>query len=86
MAARGCRRPRLRKDDELCFCPPAGMGYGPRQVLAQKFINGWVGKQWMDRANSRAADESVTEAELWELLWEIEDHANDAYAMWRNTL
>lgn len=82
---RRCKRPSKHADDRLCFCPEEGKGYGVRQVLAQKFINGWVNETWLRSANEKAANDNVSEQELWELLFKIEDAANDAYGMWRET-
>lgn len=81
-----CRRPGRDYEDVLCFCPPDGAGYGPRQVLAQPFINGWVNETWARLAQSQAADATVSEYELWALLFKIEDAANEAYSFWRQTL
>jgi hypothetical protein len=54
-------------------------------VLAQPFINGWVNEMWAQLARRQAADATVSEAELWALLFQIEDAANGAYSMWRET-
>lgn len=81
-----CTNPKLHEDDRLCFCPEEGSGYSVRQVLAQKFTNWWVTKGWALYANKLASDGSMTEGDLWDLLWQIEDAANDAYGMWRQML
>lgn len=82
---RKCTRPDKREYDRLCFCPVPGRGYGVRQVLARPFINGWVNEMWMREAHKIAANESASEEALWALLWRIEEAANDAYGMWRQT-
>jgi len=83
-ALRHCTRPAVHGDDRLCFCPEPGRGYGVRQVLARPFINGWVNETWMRRAREASADPIRSEAELFAILWDIEDAANTAYALWRD--
>jgi len=60
-----------------------GRGYGPRQVLAAPFINGWLGEGLTRAANNLAADESVSEERLWRMLFTLEDEASGALEMWR---
>lgn len=84
MSTKGCTRPNLEEDDRLCFCPRQyGENFTHRMVLAQPFINGWVGETWMARAHAKAADPNATEEDLRKLLWDIEDAANGAYMLWR---
>lgn len=83
MSTRHCTRPTVHLDDRLCFCPDSGRDV--RQVLAQTFINGWVGEAWMRDAKAKAADPLATDEDLRALLWAIEDAANCAYWLWRDT-
>ncbi len=68
----------------ICLCPVEGRGYGPRQVLAQQFINGWLGERLTKAANALAADESVSEERLWRMVATLEDEASGAYEVWRS--
>jgi hypothetical protein len=77
---RGCRNPNRPC---ICLCPMPGRGYGPRQVLASTFINGWLGEGLTRAANKLAADESVSEERLWRMLFTLEDEASAALEMWR---
>lgn len=75
-----CRNPNR---PTICLCPPEGGGYGPRQVLAEKFINGWLGEGLTGAANALAADESASEDRLWRMLFTLEDEASGAMELWR---
>jgi hypothetical protein len=75
-----CRNP---ERPSICLCPLSGRGYGPRQVLASAFINGWLGEGLTRSANALAADESVSEERLWRMLFTLEDEASGAMEMWR---
>lgn len=75
-----CRNP---KRVGVCLCPAEGRGSGPRQVLAQQFINAWLGAGLTGAANALAADESVSEERLWKMLFTLEDEASGALEMWR---
>jgi hypothetical protein len=75
-----CRNP---DKPGICLCPIDGRGYGPRQVLARKFINGWLGQGLTQAANALAADESASEERLWRMLFTLEDEASGALEMWR---
>lgn len=77
---RGCRNPRR---PSICLCPIPSRGYGPRQVLASTFINGWLSEGLTRAANRLAADESVSEERLWLMLFTLEDEASGAMEMWR---
>lgn len=77
-----CRNPD-RKRISICLCPPADRGYGPRQVLASKFINGWLSEGLMSAANALAADDTVSEERLWRMVFTLEDYATDAYELWK---
>ena len=79
-----CRRPGRHEDDDLCFCPedPSDV----RRLLAQSFINGWVGEQWYPEAKRLANDPAASQGQLDALLAKIEESANDCYGMWRQTL
>lgn len=68
----------------ICLCPVDGRGYGPRQVLASEFINGWLARELTKAANALAADSSVSEERLWRMLFTLEDEASGSYEMWRN--
>jgi hypothetical protein len=78
-----CKNPNRHPDDELCFCP--GEERTVRQALAKPWINGWIGGRLMKQANELAADERATEEKLWEMLFWLEDNANGAYGMWRQS-
>lgn len=69
----------------ICLCPINHRGYGPRQVLAQKFINGWLSERHVRDANALATDDTVPEKKLWQMLFELEDFATDSYEMWKST-
>lgn len=77
---RCCRNPNR---PGICLCPMPGRGYGPRQVLASTFINGWLSEGLKRAANRLAADESVSEERLWLMLFTLEDEASGAMEMWR---
>jgi hypothetical protein len=68
----------------ICLCPIPGRGHGVRQVLAQTWINGWLGEGLTKAANALAADEAVSEERLWRMLKTLEDEVNGAFGMWRN--
>lgn len=76
-------RTKNRESDELCFCP--GKDVSVRQVLGQKFINGWVGEGLTRAANALAADDAASEERLWRMVATLEDEANGAYEMWKQT-
>lgn len=76
-------RTKNRERDELCFCPDKGVTV--RQVLSRKFINGWVGEGLTKAANALAADDAASEERLWRMLATIEEEANGAYEMWKQT-
>lgn len=78
-----CRRPNRHNDDRLCFCPsdPSAV----RAALARPFINGWVNERWHNEAITLSRDPAATQEQLETLLFRIEDAANDAYGMWRDT-
>lgn len=78
--AGGCRNP---KRPSICLCPIPGSGHGPRQVLAEKFINGWLGEGLTRAANNLAADQSASEERLWRMLATLEDEASGAMEFWR---
>lgn len=75
-----CRNPTR---PSICLCPAPGIGYGPRQVLAQPFVNGWLGEGLTRAANALAADAAVSEERLWRMLFSLEIEASVAMEMWR---
>lgn len=77
---RDCRNP---NPGGICLCPPQGRGYGPRQVLASAFINGWLGEGLTRAANALASDASASEERLWRMLFTLEDEASGAMELWR---
>jgi len=70
----------------ICLCPLEGAGYGVRQVLANKFINGWLDGGSVRLANRLAADVTASEFRLWEMLFNLEEEASGAMEMWRSSL
>ena len=80
-----CRNPESPLPS-ICLCPLAGAGYGPRQVLADKFINGWLGEGLTRAANALAACAAVPEERLWRMIFTLEYEASGAMEMWRSTL
>lgn len=79
----GMCRTKNRDRGELCFCPSKGVTV--REVLSQKFINGWVGEGLTRAANTLAADDAASEERLWRMVATLEDEANHAYEMWKET-
>ena len=75
-----CRNP---SRETICLCPDAG--HGPRDVLARKFINGWLGEGLTAAANALAADSVVSEERLWRMLFTLEDEASGAMELWRSS-
>lgn len=81
MTSYRCKNPD-RPRPSICLCPMAGGG--PRKILAEGFINGWLAEGLVRAANALAADEGVTEERLWRMLFTLEDEASGAMEMWRS--
>lgn len=74
-----CKNP---KPERVCLCPADG--HSVRRLLGADFINGWLTRSRTQAINKLACDASVTDEQLWQHLFALEQEASRALAMWES--
>ena len=77
-----CRNNPRGDHDWLCFCPATGQS---AKAHLAGFYNGWVSSGRIDAARKLGCDPAATEDQAERLIRTLEDDANHAYGMWRET-
>jgi len=70
--------------DWICFCPESFVKkLTPKEIL-NTVCNNWLSETDIKYAKQVAKDPSASEDDALALIAKLEDHANTAYAMWRD--